>query len=256
LALIALEQGDVDRAADAAQEALALDRESRDEEGTAQSMLLLADIAAYSDDLDSAARLWTESADFSRRRGQRLELAIALYNLAHVARLQEQPVLAEAFFEESHANFREAEDVQGQAGTFMGLAQIASERGDLERAESLLAVATELFASIRFVAGLLDSLELHATRFERQGQPEAAARLWSARSTLGQELGREADHPLELAAHDEVVARVRAALGDEAFERAWELGRAMTLEQAVTFALEQRPPVRADLPRETSSLGG
>jgi hypothetical protein len=68
LALIALEQGDVNRAADAAQQALALDRDSRDEDGTAQSMLLLADIAAYSDDLDSAARLWAECADFSRRR--------------------------------------------------------------------------------------------------------------------------------------------------------------------------------------------
>ena len=48
---------------------------------------------------------------------------------------------------------------------------------------------------------------------------------------------------LSLPAHDEAVARVRPALGDEAFERAWEAGSAMTLDEAVAFALEQRSPV-------------
>ena len=50
-------------------------------------------------------------------------------------------------------------------------------------------------------------------------------------------------HPLELAAHEEAVARVRLALGGEAFERTWEAGTAMTLDEAVAFALEQRSPV-------------
>lgn len=67
--------------------------------------------------------------------------------------------------------------------------------------------------------------------------------LWGARNTLDGEVGREADHPLELAAHDEAVARVRLALGDEAFGRAWEVGSAMTLDEAVAFALDQRAPV-------------
>jgi predicted ATPase/class 3 adenylate cyclase len=243
LALIAMEQGDTDRAAETADEALMLDLEGDDEEGVAQSMLLLADIAAYSDDLERAAHLWDECAEFSRQRGQRMELALALYNLGHVARLQGEPGRAETYFEESHANFHELEDVMGQAGTMTGLVHIASERGDIERALSMLAVATELYARIRYVAGLLDSLELFATLLERQGEAQAAARLWGARHTLGGEVGRETDHPLEAAAHDEAVARVRLALGDEAFERAWELGSAMTLDEAVAFALEQRAPL-------------
>ena len=244
LALIAMEQGDVDGAAEAATEALTFDREEGDEEGAAQSMLLLADIAAYRDDLDTAARLWEDSAELARRRGLRMELAIALYNLGHVARLRGQLGMAEAHFEESYANFRELEDLQGQAGTLTGLVQTASERGDLARAFSMLAVATEHYARIRYVAGLLDSLELYATLLERLGEPEAAARLWGARNTLGGDVGREADHPLELASHDEAVGRVRLALGDEAFQLAWERGTEMTLEEAVAFALEQRSPLR------------
>ena len=88
--------------------------------------------------------------------------------------------------------------------------------------------------------------------FERQGEPEAAARLWGARNTLGGEVGREADHPLELAAHDEAAARVRAALGEEAFERAREFGSAMTLDEAVAFALAQGSSVRD--PTESSTI--
>ena len=185
LALIAMEQGDVDRAAQAAAEALTLDREAGDDAGVAQSMLLLADIAAYRDDLDTAARLWEDSTEFARGGGQRLELAIALYNLGHVARLQGQLGEAEAHFEESYANFREHGDLQGQAGTLTGLVQIATERGDLARALSSLAVATEHYIRIRYVAGLLDSLEVYAMLLERLTEPEAAARLWGARTRIG-----------------------------------------------------------------------
>ena len=243
LALIAMEQGDLDRAAAAARDALQLDRENGDEEGVALSLGFLADIGAHRGDLDGAARLWEECVELWRRLGRRMELAIDLYSLGWVARLQGELGRAETYLDESHAIFRELEDVRGQAGTLAGLVQVAVERRDVPRARSMLAVATELYASIRFVAGLLDSLELYATVLEREGEPEAAARLWGARNTLGGEVGRETDHPLELAAHDEAVARARAALGEESFERAWELGSTMTLDEAVAFALEQASPV-------------
>jgi hypothetical protein len=147
------------------------------------------------------------------------------------------------YLEESHALFRGLEDVRGQAGTLAGLVQVALDRGDLGRARSRLVIATQLYESIRFVAGLLDLLELHAMVLGGEGEPAAAAQLWGARHSLGGEVGREADHPLELTAHEEAVTRVRSALGDEAFERAWEAGGAMTLDEAIAFALEQRAPV-------------
>ena len=83
----------------------------------------------------------------------------------------------------------------------------------------------------------LDVLPQHALALEQQGRAEAATRLWGARYALGGEVGRESDHPLERAQHDEAVARAEAALGGEAFERAWKLGTAMTLADATGFAL-------------------
>jgi hypothetical protein len=41
--------------------------------------------------------------------------------------------------------------------------------------------------------------------------------------------------------HGTEAAMVREQLGDEAFSAAWAEGRAMTLEQAVAYALEEPP---------------
>ena len=40
------------------------------------------------------------------------------------------------------------------------------------------------------------------------------------------------------AAHDEMLGRIREALGDETFGRLWADGAAMSLDQAVAYALE------------------
>ena len=47
--------------------------------------------------------------------------------------------------------------------------------------------------------------------------------------------------PVRRADHDGVVAAVRVALGEAALAAAWAEGQAMTLEQAVAYALEDPP---------------
>jgi non-specific serine/threonine protein kinase len=237
LALIEMEQGDLDRATAAAEEALQIDRTSGDEEGAALAMGFLADINAHQGDVDRAASLWEDCIELWRRLGRRLELAIDLYSLAWIARLRGDLAQTEIYLEESHEIFRELEDVRGQAGTLAGRAQVALDRGDVGGAWAMLPTVTELYRSIRFVAGLLDSLELYANVLERKGEPEAAAQLWGARYALGGEVGRESDHPQEVADHDEAVGRVRSALGDRAFEEAWALGSTMSLDEATDYAL-------------------
>jgi predicted ATPase/class 3 adenylate cyclase len=244
LAIVAMEQGDVDRAAGAAEDALALDRTAGDEAGAAQSMGILADVVAFRGDLSRASALYEEAAALALRRGDRLELAITLYNLGHVARLQGDGQTAEDRFEESLAIFRELEDALGQAAVLQSLVEVASERNDHQRAFSLQRVSTRLLKEIQYVSGLISSLDAQAGLMARLGQPRVAARLWGAYRALGKEIGLERAHPLEAAARDELVASVRAALGDEVFEQAWAEGASMTLDEAVDFALEQHSTAR------------
>ena len=242
LAILSMEQGRVDRAAEAAEEALALDRASGDKDGAAQSMGILADVVAFRGDLISAERLYEEVVELARRRGDRLELAITLYNLGHLARLQRDLEKAEDRFEEALTIFREVEDALGQAAVLQGLVEVASESGDYERAFSFLRISAEVLKEIRYVSGLLDCLATSAELLAKLGEAESAARLWGAYHVLGEEIGRQAAHPLDAAAREVSVGAAREALGDQLFERAWREGGRLTLDQAVALALERDPP--------------
>ena len=48
--------------------------------------------------------------------------------------------------------------------------------------------------------------------------------------------------PVERRTFEPAVAAARASLGEEAFAAAWVEGRAMSLEQAIAYALEKTAP--------------
>jgi hypothetical protein len=71
-----------------------------------------------------------------------------------------------------------------------------------------------------------------------RGDVERAARLWGAAQALHETKGilRDLDF---LAEADARISAVRSGMGEEAWEAAWRSGRAMTLEEAVSYALEE-----------------
>jgi hypothetical protein len=71
-----------------------------------------------------------------------------------------------------------------------------------------------------------------------KGEAERAARLWEAAQTLHKTKGilRDTDF---LAEADTRISAVRSGMGEEAWEEAWRQGRAMTLDGAVSYALEE-----------------
>jgi hypothetical protein len=77
-----------------------------------------------------------------------------------------------------------------------------------------------------------------------QAQPERAAHLFGAAEGLRAAMGAPLP-PADRTEHDRSVAAVRSALGEEAFAAAWAEGRALTLEAAITLALE----AGSDIPR-------
>jgi hypothetical protein len=69
-----------------------------------------------------------------------------------------------------------------------------------------------------------------------RGHYERAARLIGAAEASREALGRDRS-AFEQSAHDRRVASTLAGLGGTAFAAAWAEGRAMTLEQAIEYAL-------------------
>lgn len=69
-------------------------------------------------------------------------------------------------------------------------------------------------------------------------EPRRAARIWGRANQLREEVGTPLP-PNEQPRYERQIATVHAAIGDDAaFDLAWREGRAMTLEQAVEYALK------------------
>jgi DNA-binding NarL/FixJ family response regulator len=75
------------------------------------------------------------------------------------------------------------------------------------------------------------------------GDGAHAARLFAASARARGVLGHPRD-PVRRQTHEATVAALRAALGDDAFARAWNEGARMTLDQAVAYARRSRGPRR------------
>jgi len=72
-------------------------------------------------------------------------------------------------------------------------------------------------------------------------EPERAGRLWGAAERLRQAIGCRSA-PAARATYERAVAAARAQLGEEAFAAAWAEGRAMSLDQAIAYALDESDP--------------
>jgi hypothetical protein len=70
------------------------------------------------------------------------------------------------------------------------------------------------------------------------GKSDKAAQLLGASTLLLVELGADFD-PVNKPFITEYTADVRAQLGEAVFEAAWAEGQAMTLEQAIAYALDE-----------------
>ncbi len=70
-----------------------------------------------------------------------------------------------------------------------------------------------------------------------QGQAEKAVRLFGAGAALRASIGSVID-PADQPEYESKITSLRAKLGEERFAAVWDEGRALTLEQAVAYALE------------------
>ncbi|MDQ5854093.1 MAG: hypothetical protein M3380_18890, partial [Chloroflexota bacterium] len=70
-----------------------------------------------------------------------------------------------------------------------------------------------------------------------QGNAARAVRLWSAAGAIREAIGAPLP-PVDRPHQETALARLRTALGATTFAARWAEGRALTLEQAIAYALE------------------
>jgi predicted ATPase/class 3 adenylate cyclase len=218
------------------EEGLALSREMRDIWWIATSLSNLAVVSYSQGDYERATELYEESMDFLREQGNKHSLAINLNNLAMVMYSQGDLRGAAQLTEEAVALLRELGSRGDVALGLYNLGWIALLQDDLGKAADLYRESLSLSWEIGRNPLVQWALEGFACLAGAKGAAERAARLWGAAQALHETKGIPRDTDF-LDEADARIDAVRTGMGEEDWE-AWRKGRAMTLEEAVSYALE------------------
>jgi tetratricopeptide (TPR) repeat protein len=231
--------GELTRARAVLEQALSIFRMLDDRAGLGVVLVDLAEIAREEGNASRVIELCQESLRLSREVGNNPRVANALHNLAVAEYMQGDLGRARALCVDALELYRQNGMVSGRAELLVTLAAVVREQGDLDEAQSRLGEALGLVVSDKSeIEPTAASLEGIAGVTSDRGRPEPAVRLFGAAHALRQTSGipvPSVNRPV----HEKDLATVREALGEEQFTRGWEEGRAMTLEQAIAYALSE-----------------
>ncbi len=193
----------------------------------------------------------------SRQAGERRGMYYSLYGLMEVARAVGDDERAVALMEEAHALTCEQADPWSIAFALSILGNLVLRRGDAARAEALQRESLALRQAIDDAVGIGRCLDGLGWAAGAQGQSARAARLFGAAEVFRERVGA-APHPPWRAEHEQRVAATRAGLGEAAFAAAWAEGRALSLDEAIAYALapEEPAPASDTLPARPSPRVG
>jgi predicted ATPase/DNA-binding XRE family transcriptional regulator len=236
---IARDRGDYAHAEALEAECLALRQTKGDTWGSAQALMFLGDVALDQGDLPRAAERFERALGLSLGAGYTLWHGFALRSLGCVACARGEYSHAEELLTESQALFQ-------HLGVLAAVGEVLLELGRVARAQSDQVRATQVFAESlgllrefrggnkRDIGYCLTELAGLATA---NGQPERAARLLGAAEALRESASIQLP-PIFCASYDHDVTAARAGMDEATFAEAWAAGRAMTMEQAIAYALD------------------
>jgi len=273
--VLALLRCEYDRARERLEEALLLYRGLRENKGVASALQVLGSVAREQADYERAEELHGESLALWRELGDEAGEARSLNYLGFVAWLQEKHQEAREICEGTLVTFRRLGDSEGVVWALISLGVSAGYAGSRRRARALLDESLTLSSEVGYMEGVawsLDqlgvlalresdygkanrllrrSLEVHrdlgdrwraaslleglAEAYAAEGHLERTARLFGAAEAIRETISAPVP-TCEHAEHERALATVRAGLGGEALDTALTLGRAMTLEEAISEA--------------------
>jgi non-specific serine/threonine protein kinase len=236
-------RGDLRAAAACHRASLALRRQLADEEGMAQALHNLGNIAIEGGDYAEAREMHAESLALRRGLGNASDLALSLYNFGRLLTIEGERERGRELLEESLSLARQVGGSLAIAGPLRELGDLALARGEVDLAAGHYAEALRLAREVGAHVTIARGIESAAVIAHARGGPQAAARLLAGAESLRESI-RSPRVPTELAPCEPVLAAAREQLGELAFARASDEGRAMAVTELLDLALTElgEPP--------------
>ena len=238
--MMAKVQGHRERARELQEESLRLSREEDDKLRIAHSLLVLGITMEGLGDLKRAKELYEEGIVLSREIGYAAILARFLLSLGY-------ELLREGDFERGATLNEEAAALLRERGYKGGSLELALDnlgwaallQGNHERARTSFEESLILCKLLGNKLNASESLEGMACISAAEIASERAARLFGAAEALREAVGLE-HLPEEDAWRKPYLAAARVRLGEASWAGAWAEGRAMSMEQAIEYALSEQ----------------
>jgi tetratricopeptide (TPR) repeat protein len=236
-----LSMADRQRSIVMSEQRLAHAREAGDAHALAQSLHQLGHLLLDAGDFAQARPILEECLGLWQELGIEWSMAgcvtFATFDLAHIARFQGDYSLATIRYNESMGLYRRNSGAFGVAGTHSCLGYVAFAQRDFARAANHFRDSLLAFRELGpnpYIPGVLAGM---AETARAQGRAVFAARLAGAAAALLPEQTRVTMRPIDRWDYERIMADFRAQLNDPEIVAAWAEGQAMSLQQAVAYAL-------------------
>jgi predicted ATPase/class 3 adenylate cyclase/Tfp pilus assembly protein PilF len=234
LAWVEIVLGNHDKAASLLDSAIRKLQELGDNMIMGFAMWILAQMAIDQGDYARAAKLMEENPALLKERDPHMLSLLALVK-QHDGDEQQ----AQALLEESISKFRAWGYKWGIAITLYHMGRQALDRKDYECATACFQESIILNRDLKNTLGIAKTLVGFGDLALAEGDPARSARLFAAAEALHKTIG--APMPAyERTRFDREVARAASLLAEEIFATAWNAGKNMTAEQAVSYALREQ----------------
>jgi len=235
---LAAQQGDNPTARARYEESLAIRRALGDKPGAATLLHNLGIIAYYMDDFAAARELDEQALAAFRQIGDRFAASQSLNNLAGVVAASGDYAMARHLLLESVDIQRQLGGEGGLAIALNSLADVVLDEGDGQAARPLLVESLTINAKMGDSAAIAYLLDDFAALAAAESRPERAMRLAGAAAAARSAIGSQVPEGERLR-FDRLQAPAHEMLGEEAAAAFVAEGRAMSLEQAVQYALHE-----------------
>lgn len=201
-------------------------------------------VPLFHGDYARTLELTHQALEVARQIGSSYEAASALFYGGEALYFQGKLIESKRHYEESLEEIELAKHLRGSGRRLMRLGHVACALGDLTEAIAFFHRALQTAVDCRDQAGVSFVLIGLARTAAAQGDYQRATTLLAAKEEIAVFNPIARFWPMERIENEKVLAAIHAHLDDATFAHAWAAGKAMTLDEAVAYALDNSPMPR------------
>jgi predicted ATPase/DNA-binding CsgD family transcriptional regulator len=235
--ILAYTMSDVQRGEELLRRSVELYQQSDDERGTAWALTFLAITGVGSlGEIDRYIEMAQQSLKMFRKLENQPGMAQAYNILGELARWTEDYEAAQHYYEECLRIVQLIGERMREAMQYVNLGVLAHYQDQYQLAAEQMRRGLVIFRELGTGYGLAMALAALAGPIAKLGDYEKAARLLGAADAEMESLGAN-QQPVDQIEIERFLIYVRQALGEEAFQEAWQAGHELSIDEALNYAL-------------------